>query len=293
MPKAQVTTAVIPAAGWGTRFLPATKTVPKELLPLYDKAMVQMVVEEAVSAGIRRIILVTSSNKLALEQFFDRSLELEQFLEQKGNTALLDQVRAVSSLATFVFVRQPEQRGLGHAVLMADGLTGDGPFAVMLPDDVFEVDASPLRPMMRLAARRRASVLALERVPREEVSRYGIVAAEPAGGRGHRIKGIVEKPAMEQAPSDLGSIGRYVLMPEVFEHLRKTRPGAGGEVQLVDAIDALLRRQPVYGYEFQGHRYDGGTPMGLLKAWVEVGLTRPDVRREFLPWLRARLKHQP
>jgi UTP--glucose-1-phosphate uridylyltransferase len=287
----RVRKAVFPAAGWGTRFLPATKAQPKEMLPLVDKPIIQYAVEEAVAAGVEQVIIVTSSQKRAIEDHFDLSYELEHLLEEKGDIEMLRQVRHISDLAQIAYVRQKEQLGLGHAVLMAKDLIGHEPFAVILPDDVIVGDRPCIGQLIHAYHRTHGSVVAVMGVPHEETGRYGVIASEPSEdpldhGRLHRVTAIVEKPAPEDAPSTLAVIGRYVLTPKIFDKLEQTQRGAGGEIQLTDAIAALMEEQGVYGYEFEGIRYDAGTTMGWLQASVELALQRPDLATEFREYLR-------
>lgn len=287
----RVRKAVFPAAGWGTRFLPATKAQPKEMLPLVDKPIIQYAVEEAVAAGIEQVIIVTSSQKRAIEDHFDLSYELEHLLEEKGDIDMLRQVRAISDLAQVAYVRQKEQLGLGHAVLMAKDLIGHEPFAVILPDDVVVADRPCIGQLIDAYQQTHASVVAVMEVPPEEASRYGVIDSVPSEdpldhGRLHRITKVVEKPVAGEAPSNLAIIGRYVLTPKIFDKLEQTQGGAGGEIQLTDAIAALMEEQHVYAYEFEGTRYDAGTTMGWLKASVEIALSRPDLGAEFRTYLQ-------
>jgi UTP--glucose-1-phosphate uridylyltransferase len=286
----RVRKAVFPAAGWGTRFLPATKAQPKEMLPLVDKPIIQYAVEEAVAAGIEQVIIVTSSQKRAIEDHFDLSYELEHLLEEKGDIEMLRQVRHISDLAQVAYVRQKEQLGLGHAVLMAKDLIGHEPFAVILPDDVVVGDRPCIGQLIHANQQTHCSVVAVMEVPHEETSRYGVIAAEPSAdpldhGRLHKVIRLVEKPKPSDAPSNLAIIGRYVLTPKIFDKLEQTQRGAGGEIQLTDAMQELMEDQPVYAYEFEGTRYDAGTVMGWLKASVELALQRPDLAREFRAYL--------
>jgi UTP--glucose-1-phosphate uridylyltransferase len=288
----RVRKAVFPAAGWGTRFLPATKAQPKEMLPLVDKPIIQYGVEEAVAAGIEQIIIITSTHKGAIEDHFDLNLELEHVLEEKGEIEKLRQVRHISNLAQLAYVRQKEQLGLGHAILMAKDLIGHEPFAVLLPDDVVIADRPAIGQLIHAYDRTHSSVVAVMQVPAAEVSRYGIVAAETDdshldGGRLRRMTAIVEKPKQKDAPSDLAVIGRYVLTPKIFDKLEQTQRGSGGEIQLTDAIEALMDEQPVYTYEFEGVRYDAGTTMGWLQATVDLALQRPDLAKDFREHLRG------
>jgi UTP--glucose-1-phosphate uridylyltransferase len=288
----RVRKAVFPAAGWGTRFLPATKAQPKEMLPLVDKPIIQYGVEEAVAAGIEQIIIVTSTHKGAIEDHFDLNYELEKVLEEKGEIEKLRQVRAITDLAQLAYVRQKEQLGLGHAILMAKDLIGHEPFAVLLPDDVVVADRPCIGQLIHAYERTHSSVIAVAEVPAAEVSRYGIVEAEVDeshhdGGRLRRMTRIVEKPAPKDAPSTLAVIGRYVLTPKIFDKLEQTQRGSGGEIQLTDAIDALMAEQSVYTYEFDGVRYDAGTTMGWLQATVEIALQRPDLASGFRAHLQT------
>lgn len=283
--------AVIPAAGLGTRVLPATKSIPKEMLPLADRPTIQYIVEEAVASGIEQVVIVTSRTKRAIEDFFDETPELQAILERKGDTTKLDALRHIDTMAQFVYTRQQEPKGLGHAVLMAKPAVGDEPFGVLLGDDVVDNPGRPgLGQLIDVAERHGGCVLAVMRVPREQISRYGIVALEPDGSldsRTHRVRALVEKPAVEESPSDLAIIGRYVLSPSIFAALEQTQPGAGGEIQLTDALSALLQRgEPVYAYEFEGTRYDTGDPVGLLTTSLAFALKRPDLA----PGVRAFLR---
>ena len=283
----KVRTAVIPAGGLGTRFLPVTKAVPKELLLVVDKPLIQYAVEEAVEAGIEHIVVVTSPGKAALEAYFRPDPELETALAAASSMELLERVRHVSSLAKFSFVVQPDPLGLGHAVLMARDAVGAEPFVTILPDDLVWHAEGACSQMLRVFEGRGASVVAVEEVPLEAVSAYGVVEAEPVAERVYRVKRVVEKPRPEEAPSNLAIVGRYVLTPEVFSCLERTQPGAKGEIQLTDGIGLLMESQPVYAYQFKGTRYDGGTPLGLLRASVEIGLRRDDTRSGVLESLKA------
>jgi UTP--glucose-1-phosphate uridylyltransferase len=288
----RVRKAVFPAAGWGTRFLPATKAQPKEMLPLVDKPIIQYGVEEAVAAGIEQIIIVTSTHKGVIEDHFDLNYELEKVLEEKGEIEKLRRIRAITDLAQLAYVRQKEQLGLGHAILMAKDLIGHEPFAVLLPDDIVVAERPAIGQLIHAYEQTHGSVVAVANVPVEEVSRYGIVAAEidedhRNGGRLQRMTAIVEKPKPADAPSTLAVIGRYVLTPKIFDKLEQTQRGAGGEIQLTDAIEALMDEQSVYTYEFEGTRYDAGTTLGWLQATVEMALQRPDLASPFRDHLRT------
>lgn len=282
----EVRKAIIPAAGWGTRFLPITKAVPKAMLPLLDRPLIQHIVEEAVASGIEQVIIVTYSANGPIESHFGRSLDLERALEQKGEERLLDEVRRIATLADIRYVTQPEQLGLGHAVLTASEHVGNEPFAVLLPDDVFDADVPVLRQMLDVYQRYQGCVIALQEVPEEETGRYGIVKPERKDGRTYQILGMVEKPDPRQAPSRLAILGRYVLTPEVFEALRATSPGKGGEIQLTDALALLLRQQAVYGYEFEGTYYDAGKPLSLLRASVALALKHAEMGPAFRRYLK-------
>ncbi len=286
----RVRKAVFPAAGWGTRFLPATKAQPKEMLPLVDKPVIQYAVEEAVAAGIEQVIIVTSSQKRAIEDHFDLNFELEHLLEERGEIERLRQIRHISDLAQIAYVRQKEQLGLGHAVLMAKELVGHEPFAVILSDDVVVGERPCIGQLLHAYNQTHSSVVAVMEVPPEETGRYGVIGGtqvEGYGGRLYKVDRVVEKPAPDESPSNLAIIGRYVLTPKIFEKLEQTARGAGGEIQLTDAIQALMEEQSVYGYAFEGTRYDAGTTMGWLKASVELALARPDVGEEFGAYLRG------
>ncbi len=291
----RVRKAVLPAAGWGTRFLPATKAQPKEMLPLVDKPVIQYAVEEAVSAGIEQIIIVTSSQKRAIEDHFDIDFELEHLLEERGDVEMLRRIRHISDLAQVAYVRQKEQLGLGHAVLVAKELVGHEPFAVILSDDVVVGDRPCIGQLINAYHETHSSVVAVMEIDPSETARYGVIGVDDTGhdtthdpdGRLHRANRFVEKPAPADAPSNLAIIGRYVLTPKIFDKLEQTKRGAGGEIQLTDAIEALMEDQPIYGYEFEGTRYDAGTTMGWLQASVELALQRPELAAEFRTYLRG------
>jgi UTP--glucose-1-phosphate uridylyltransferase len=284
---ARVRVAVFPVAGLGTRFLPATKAIPKEMLPVVDKPLVQHVAEEAKAAGIERVVFVTASGKSAIEDHFDSSQELEETLEARGKRELLEQVRAASNLIAVSSVRQHKALGLGHAVLQAKPAVGNEPFAVMLVDDIVAGAEPCIGQMMRVYARRGNPVIALQRVPRAETRQYGIVAAEPVEERVVRITDMVEKPPPENAPSDLAIIGRYILPPEIFEILERTRADVGGEIQLTSGLRSLLDRGAIDGYLFEGRRYDAGDKLGFLKANVELALERPGFGEQFREYLKS------
>lgn len=283
--------AVFPAAGLGTRFLPATKAQPKEMLPLVDKPLIQYGVEEAIQSGVSNIIIVTGRGKSAIEDHFDVSFELEHLLESRGKQELLAVVRGISEMINIAYVRQKEALGLGHAVLRARELVGGEPFAVVLSDDVIHSGVPCLRQLLDVYQEHAAPVLALMEVPAESVSAYGVVEAEPVpynGGHGrlYRIRSLVEKPRPGEAPSNLAIIGRYVLTPAIFDSIESTAPGSGGEIQLTDGLRNLLRTSPIYGYRFEGKRYDAGDKLGFLQATVEFALQRPDLGGRFREYLK-------
>jgi len=283
----KVTKAVLPAAGLGTRFLPATKAQPKEMLPLVDKPLIQYVIEESVGAGISDVIIVTGRGKSAIEDHFDVSFELERFLEDKGKRSELEIVRAISDLVNVCYVRQKEALGLGHAVSVTRTLVGDEPFAVLLGDDLVASRVPCIRQMIEVYEKVQAPVLAVMRVPKDEISSYGVIAAEPAGDRLHRVTRLVEKPPADQAPSDLAIIGRYILTPAIFRHLESTEKDTRGEIQLTNALQSLLSETDVYGFEFEGARHDCGNKLGFLMATVEYALERDDLGEEFRSYLRG------
>jgi UTP--glucose-1-phosphate uridylyltransferase len=278
--------AVVTAAGWGTRFLPATKAQPKEMLPLVDKPIIQYVIEEAVASGIKQIIIVTALGKRAIEDHFDRSFELEDILKKKGDGELLRKLQNISELADICYIRQKEQLGLGHAILVTKDLIGDEPFAIFLPDDIIEAKVPAMKQMIEVYNRYQHSVIAVEPVAKEDTKAYGIIGPKQVEDRVYQVLSLVEKPEPKDAPSDLGIVGRYILTPEIFGMLEKTVPGKGGEIQLTDGLRLLLEKQPIYAYQFEGIRYDTGMPLGFLKASVEFALNRPDIGAKFREYLR-------
>jgi UTP--glucose-1-phosphate uridylyltransferase len=288
----KVRKAVFPAAGLGTRFLPATKSSPKEMLPLVDKPIIQYGVEEALHSGIQNMIIVTGRGKSAIEDHFDVSFELEHTLESKGKKDMLASVRAISDMIDVSYVRQKEALGLGHAVLRSKELVGNEPFAVVLADDVIDSEVPCIRQLIDVYEFYGASVLALMEVPKDKISAYGVVDAEPVPHNGaqdrlYRIRNLVEKPKAEDAPSNLAIIGRYILTPEIFSSIEATGPGAIGEIQLTDGLKHLLRNRPIYGFKFDGTRYDAGDKLGFLKATVEFALKRPDLGAPFRDYLKG------
>ncbi|MDO4905830.1 MAG: UTP--glucose-1-phosphate uridylyltransferase GalU [Lautropia sp.] len=287
----RVRKAVFPVAGLGTRFLPATKAQPKEMLPVVDRPLIQYAVEEAVAAGITEMIFITGRNKRSIEDHFDKAYELEAELEAKGKDKLLQTVKdTVPSGINCVYIRQSEPLGLGHAVLCARDVVGNEPFAILLADDLMQPapgGEAVLKQMVDLHNRQHASVLAVQEVPREETKSYGIVSSTPWAERSSRVTGMVEKPKPEEAPSTLAVVGRYLLSPLIFEHLSSVQPGAGGEIQLTDALARLIHDQPVLAYAFEGRRYDCGSKLGYLQATVELGLQHPEVGAEFRSYLQT------
>jgi len=290
----EITKAVFPVAGMGTRFLPATKASAKEMMPVVDKPLIQYAVEEAVAAGMREMIFITGRGKRAIEDHFDKATELEAELSQRGKHDLLQTVQEILPRnVSCVYVRQPQALGLGHAILCAQPVVGDDPFAIVLADDLIDARTPVLSQMRSIYSRNGGSVVAVQNVAREETSRYGIVKTDPQSRSPHRIGGIVEKPDPDEAPSTLGVVGRYILTPRIFYHLAHQTPGAGGEIQLTDAIAALLQDEDVFAYEFEGVRYDCGSKLGYLQATVEYGLKHEALGEKFsqyLVGLAAKLK---
>ena len=281
--------AVFPVAGLGSRFLPVTKASPKEMLPIVDKPLIQYAVEEAAAAGITEMIFVTGRNKRAIEDHFDKAYELETELERKGKSALLDMVRSVLPEGVrCMYIRQAEPLGLGHAVLCAQPIVGDEPFAVLLADDLMDSQPPAMVTMERIFEKEGASLLGVEEVPRDQTQSYGIVTVDEMKDDTARIRSIIEKPKPDDAPSNLGVIGRYVLTPRIFELLGQVVPGAGGEIQLTDGISALLRHEKVLAVRLPGKRYDCGSKLGYLQASVELGLRHPEVGKDFARFLKSR-----
>ena len=283
----KVRKAVFPAAGLGTRFLPATKASPKEMLPLVDKPLIQYVVEEAVASGVESIIIVTGRGKSDIEDHFDVSFELEELLRQSGKEELLQEVRAISDMARVSYVRQREALGLGHAVLQAEDCIGNEPFAVMLSDDIIDSEIPALKQLLDVYERYDAPVIGTMRVAGEAISRFGVLDIDEIEDGVYKIKDMVEKPPYAEARSDLAIIGRYVLTPDIFDAIRTTKPGAVGEIQITDAMRALLKKRPFYAVRCQGTRHDAGDKLGFLIATVEFALKRPDLAPEFTKYLRS------
>lgn len=279
--------AIIPAAGLGTRFLPATKAQPKEMLPIVDKPTIQYIVEEAVASGIEDIIIVTGRTKKAIEDHFDKSVELEMELEKKQSKELLEITRSVSQIANIYYIRQKEPKGLGHAVLTAKTFIGNEPFAVLLGDDIIDSEKPALKQMIEVYEKYNSSILGVQTVDRKDVSKYGIVDGIQVENRIYEVKDMVEKPAIDVAPTNVAVLGRYIITPKIFEYLEKQEIGAGGEIQLTDALNKLAKVEPMYAYDFIGKRYDVGNKMGFLQATVEFALKREDLRQEFKEYLKS------
>lgn len=278
--------AVIPAAGLGTRFLPATKATPKEMLPIVDKPTIQYIIEEALASGIEDIIIISGKSKRAIEDHFDRNMELEMSLEASGKFEQLEMVRRISEI-NLHYIRQKEPRGLGHAILCARRFIGDEPFAVLLGDDVVDSEKPALKQLIDVYDRRGFSVLGVQEVAPEKVSSYGIIDGAPTEeARTYNVKDMVEKPAQEEAPSRLAVLGRYIITPEIFDILENTPPGRGNEIQLTDALRVLAKQQPMYAYNFEGRRYDVGDKQGFIEATVEYALKRPEMRSKLLEYLK-------
>ncbi|HKS29979.1 MAG TPA: UTP--glucose-1-phosphate uridylyltransferase GalU [Pyrinomonadaceae bacterium] len=279
--------AVFPAAGLGTRFLPATKASPKEMLPLVDKPLIQYVVEEAVASGVESIIIVTGRDKTAIEDHFDISFELEQLLSERGKEPIRKEIRTISEMARISYVRQREALGLGHAIYQARDFCEGEPFAVMLADDIVDSETPALKQMMAVYEKYDAPVLGTMRVEGEAISRFGVIDAEEVEPGIFKIKDMVEKPPFHEAPSDLAIIGRYILTPDIFGEIERTKPGAGGEIQITDAMRSLLKKRPFYAVRFDGTRHDAGDKLGFLIATVEFALKRPDLAPDFIEYLRS------
>jgi UTP--glucose-1-phosphate uridylyltransferase len=284
--KMKIKKAVIPAAGWGTRLLPATKALPKEMLPIVDKPSIQYIVEEAVAAGIEDILLITSKDKQSIEDHFDKSTVLESVLAAQGKDKLLKTVQDISEMITIHSVRQKEQKGLGHAIYCARSFIGNEPFAVLLGDDIIHAETPVIKQMMKVYEEKETAVIGCKQVPETDVSKYGIIDYSRSEGDVYKIEAMVEKPAVEEAPSNLAILGRYIITPDIFNILDNTAPGKGGEIQLTDALQTLLAKRVVYGYDFKGKRYDIGNKMGFLKTTVELALANEDLGQEFKSYLK-------
>lgn len=281
----KVKKAIIPAAGLGTRFLPATKAQPKEMLPIVDKPTIQYIIEEAVASGIEEILIITGRNKRAIEDHFDKSVELEQELENTGKDELLQLVKDISNMANIHYIRQKEPRGLGHAIACARTFVGNEPFAVMLGDDVVDSKVPCLKQLIECFNEFKTTILGVQEVPLKDVSKYGIVKGIHIEDRIYKVKDLVEKPKVEEAPSNVAILGRYIITPQIFDILDSTKPGKGGEIQLTDALKQLITNEAMYAYNFEGRRYDVGDKQGFLEASIEFALKREDLKESFMKYL--------
>lgn len=288
----KVRKAIIPAAGLGTRFLPATKAQPKEMLPIVDKPTIQYIIEEAIDSGIEEILIITGRNKRSIEDHFDKNIELEIALKEKGKEDLLELVEDISNMVDIHYIRQKEAKGLGHAILQAKSFVGDEPFAVMLGDDIVDSKTPCLRQLINAFDAYQTSILGVQQVEKKDVSKYGIVDGKYIEDHVHKVKGLVEKPSMEEAPSNIAILGRYIITPRIFEFLEHTKPGTGGEIQLTDALKELGKEEAIYAYTFSGRRYDVGDKLGFLSATIEFALKRKDIQQDFIRYLSVLMKDQ-
>ncbi len=289
----KVRKAIIPAAGLGTRFLPATKAQPKEMIPIVDKPTIQYIVEEAANAGIEDILIISGRNKRAIEDHFDKSYELEEELHRKGKQELLSEVQNISNIANIHYIRQKEAKGLGHAIYCAKSFIGDEPFAVMLGDDIVDSKVPCIKQLMEVYNEYRTTILGVQKVPLQDVTKYGIIAGKQIDERVYKVKGLVEKPEVEQAPSNIAILGRYIISPRIFEFLESATPGKNGEIWLTDALEKLMEREAMYAYDFEGDRFDVGDRIGFLKATVEFSLKRDDLKQEFEAYLKNKIEQLP
>ena len=280
--------AIIPAAGLGTRFLPATKAQAKEMLPQVDKPTLQYIIEEAISSGIEEILIVTGRHKKSIEDHFDRSVELELELEQKNKKEMLEMVKNISNMVNIHYIRQKELKGLGHAIHCAKSFIGNEPFAVLLGDDIVDADTPCLKQMINAYDEYKTSILGVQEVARENVDKYGILDVKHIEDRVYKVKDMVEKPAVEEAPSNIAILGRYIITPEIFNILENQEPGKGGEIQLTDALQTLATKEAIYAYNFEGKRYDVGDKLGFLEATVDFALKRPELKDDFVAFLRSK-----
>lgn len=283
--KKTVKKAIIPAAGLGTRFLPATKSQPKEMLPIVDKPTLQYIIEEAINSGIEEILIITGRNKKSIEDHFDKSVELELELQQKGKTEMLEMVQEISNMVNIHYIRQKEPKGLGHAISCAKTFVGNEPFAVMLGDDVVDSEVPCLKQLIDCFNEFKTTILGVQQVPETEVSKYGIVKGIHIEDRVYKVKDLVEKPKKEEAPSNVAILGRYIITPQIFSILENTAPGKGGEIQLTDALKQLVTNEAMYAYDFKGRRYDVGDKQGFLEASIEQALKREDLKESFMRYL--------
>lgn len=282
----KVRKAIIPAAGLGTRFLPATKAQPKEMLPIVDKPTIQYIIEEAIASGIEEILIITGRNKRSIEDHFDKNIELEMALKEKGKSELLELVEDISNMVDIHYIRQKEAKGLGHAILQAKSFVGNEPFAVMLGDDIVDAKTPCLKQLIQVYNEYNTSILGVQEVADEDVSKYGIVEGKYIEDNIYKVKGLVEKPALDAAPSNIAILGRYIINPRVFDILENTKPGAGGEIQLTDALKELAKVEAMYAYTFKGKRYDVGDKLGFLSATIEFALKRQDLKEDFIKYLK-------
>jgi UTP--glucose-1-phosphate uridylyltransferase len=283
----KVRKAIIPAAGLGTRFLPATKAQPKEMLPIVDKPTLQYIIEEAINSGIEEILIITGRNKKSIEDHFDKSVELELELEAKGKNELLKEVRKISEMANIHYIRQKEPKGLGHAIHCAKSFIGNEPFAVLLGDDIVYAEKPCLKQMIEVYDEYKTTILGVQEVPAKDVDKYGIISAMKIEDRVYKVKGLVEKPKVDEAPSNIAILGRYIINPAIFDILEHTAPGKGGEIQLTDALKELANVEAMYAYNFKGKRYDVGDKSGFLKATVEYALRRDNLKDDFMEYLKG------
>jgi UTP--glucose-1-phosphate uridylyltransferase len=283
----KVRKAIIPAAGLGTRFLPATKAQPKEMLPIVDKPTLQYIIEEAINSGIEEILIITGRNKKSIEDHFDKSVELELELEAKGKKELLKEVRKISEMANIHYIRQKEPKGLGHAIHCAKSFIGNEPFAVLLGDDIVYAEKPCLKQMIEVYDEYKTTILGVQEVPAKDVDKYGIISAMKIEARVYKVKGLVEKPKVDEAPSNIAILGRYIINPAIFDILEHTAPGKGGEIQLTDALKELANVEAMYAYNFKGKRYDVGDKSGFLKATVEYALRRDNLKDDFMEYLKG------
>ena len=284
----KVRKAIIPAAGLGTRFLPATKAQPKEMLPIVDKPTIQYIIEEAVESGIEEILIITGRNKKSIEDHFDKSVELEMELEKSGKQEMLELVRGISDMVDIHYIRQKEPRGLGHAINCAKSFVGNEPFAVMLGDDVVDSEVPCLKQLINCFNEYKTTILGVQTVEFDNVNKYGIIDGLPIENRVYKVKKLVEKPSVEEAPSNIAILGRYIITPQIFKVLENTKPGKGNEIQLTDALETLIKSEAMYAYNFEGRRYDVGDKLGFLEATVEFALKREELREKFIEYLNTK-----
>ncbi|SJZ67832.1 UTP--glucose-1-phosphate uridylyltransferase GalU [Garciella nitratireducens] len=288
----KVRKAIIPAAGLGTRFLPATKAQPKEMLPIVDKPTIQYIIEEAIASGIEEILIITGRNKRSIEDHFDKNIELEMALKEKGKDDLLELVEDISNMVDIHYIRQKEAKGLGHAILQAKSFVGEEPFAVMLGDDIVDAKIPCLKQLIDVYNEYKTTILGVQEVDSKEVSKYGIVDGKYIEENVFKVKGLIEKPSLEDAPSNVAILGRYIITPRIFEILKHTKPGAGGEIQLTDALKELVSQEAMYSYVFSGKRYDVGDKLGFLQATIEFALKREDLKHDFIKYLYKLINDQ-